>query len=47
LLGGEGLRSVLEAEIELQAIRIAIVLRLVVVRHDGGSAASCGCWISR
>jgi hypothetical protein len=41
LLGGEGLRIVLEAEVELQTVRVAAILRLVVVGHDSGSAASC------
>lgn len=47
LLGGEGLRVVLEAKVELQAVRVAAVLRLVVVRHDGRCAASCDCCVSR
>ena len=41
LLGGEGLRIVLEAEVELQTVRVAVILRLVVVRHGGRNGASC------
>ena len=47
LLGGEGLRVVLEAEVELQAIRVAAILLLVVVRHGGRGGASCWCSVSR
>ena len=54
LLGGEGLRVVLEAEVELQAVGVAsvlpllllLLLLLVVVRHGGGNVVSCGCWVS-
>lgn len=55
LLGGEGLRVVLEAEVELQAVGVGVgiasillllLLLLVVVRHGGGNAVSCGCWVS-
>jgi hypothetical protein len=53
LFGGEGLRVVLEAEVELEAVRVAsisllllLLLLLVVVRHGGGNAISCECWVS-
>jgi hypothetical protein len=54
LFGGEGLRVVLEAEVELESVRVAnislllllLLLLLVVVRHGGGNAISCECWVS-